>query len=285
MGDEAMSAYQHLRSRRAYGRHLILRTTLVPFVLSSLALLLGAVALAEGRPARGETIHIASGLAVVAVLTPMCIRALRRLRGVSNRRERAAIADAVELERRRVAANVHDLVMQEIALAVAAAKDLLDEPRAAESAREVVVAGERALRGARQVVAEHVGGRREPVGETLSAVVRDAARGRRVRLHVDSTCACCEVDAETLEALLHVAREAVTNAVKHARGRGVEVALRHDDEWQLEVRDDGAGDAGQAAAGSGLGLMSMRAMTAALGGSLKVVSRAGEGTTVLAVLP
>ena len=57
--------------------------------------------------------------------------------------------DALAQERGRIAADVHDLVMQDLAFALAAARTLADDPALAQRALAVVEASERALAGAR----------------------------------------------------------------------------------------------------------------------------------------
>ena len=87
---------------------------------------------------------------------------------------------------------------------------------------------------------------------------------------------------------MHIAREAVTNAVKHARPNAIEVVLEHAGQWRLTVRDDGHGfDEAPAAnpAVGGFGLVSMRESAHALGGAVHIGSLTGAGTTVEAVLP
>ena len=97
-------------------------------------------------------------------------------------------------------------------------------------------------------------------------------------------------DRETRDTLVHIAREAVTNAVKHARAEAIEVVVAYDDEWRLRVSDDGRGfdasgtapdAAPQCGELSGFGLASMRRQAEALRGNLGV--RSGRGGTVLEV--
>ena len=70
---------------------------------------------------------------------------------------RLAVEQALADERRRMAADVHDLIMQDLSLALATARTLADDPASASQASIVVAAGERALAGARDVVDGLVG--------------------------------------------------------------------------------------------------------------------------------
>jgi signal transduction histidine kinase len=188
-----------------------------------------------------------------------------------------------------MAADVHDLIMQDLALALATARMLVDHPARESQARVVVAAGERALAGARDVVNGLASHDRKPIVEAVEASVRNAARNALLTFH-EKVPASVAPDQPTREALIHIGREAVTNAIKHADPLAVEVVLEYGEQWRLMVRDDGRGfDATGARAhpraASGFGLESMRDRAHALGGSLRVNSAAGQGTTLEATLP
>ena len=198
---------------------------------------------------------------------------LEPLRGRPQDRERRAMADALAHERRRIAADVHDLIMQDLALALATARTLTDclVPVAAGERR--VAAGERALAGARYIVGDLAAEDRKLVIEAVEAGVRVAARHVPLSFNADGVPVGMQPDQPTLDALVHIGREAVTNAIKHAEPTAVEVVLEYADEWRLQVRDDGRGfDATDA--GWGFGLESMTRHAHALGGSLRVTSAA-----------
>ena len=91
-------------------------------------------------------------------------------------------------------------------------------------------------------------------------------------------------DELTSFALVHIAREAVTNAVKHAAPSEIAVTLSRSDEWHLRVRDNGCGFA-PAQARRGFGLESIRGHVDELGGRLLLTSGAGTGTTIEVFLP
>jgi signal transduction histidine kinase len=81
----------------------------------------------------------------------------------------------------------------------------------------------------------------------------------------------------------YVAAEAITNAAKHAHASSITVRVTQQaDEVSVWVRDDGCGGADP---GGGTGLAGLADRVAALGGSLRLHSRPGAGTTVQAVLP
>ena len=80
-----------------------------------------------------------------------------------------------------------------------------------------------------------------------------------------------------------IAREAITNALRHARARHLTVRLDGDSRrLHLSVADDGVGITEDQKAGSPghLGLVGMRERAGAVGADLQVTGRAGQGTTV-----
>ena len=84
-------------------------------------------------------------------------------------------------------------------------------------------------------------------------------------------------------AMYYVAAEALTNAAKHAAASHVSVRVERDDGLvRLRVSDDGVGGANPATGG---GLTGIRDRVEALGGSLAVQSRRGEGTSLDVALP
>src|SRR6266481_8086593 len=91
-------------------------------------------------------------------------------------------------------------------------------------------------------------------------------------------------------ALYRVVQEALTNATKHAKASNIWVRAWRD-EFVLccSIRDDGAGfDVGaiQAPGGrKGLGLIGMQERVSAIGGTVRIESRRGQGTELLIRLP
>jgi PAS domain S-box-containing protein len=90
-------------------------------------------------------------------------------------------------------------------------------------------------------------------------------------------------------ALFRVAQEALNNVVKHARASRVEITLgRVRSEYVMTVEDDGVGfDAAEdsAARQAGLGMVTMRERTQALGGILEVRAGRGDGTRLTVRVP
>ena len=87
--------------------------------------------------------------------------------------------------------------------------------------------------------------------------------------------------------LLQLVREALSNAVRHAKAHHLAVTFRRDDDGAtLEIADDGVGFAASSPAAAGhQGLGNMRGRADAIGASLRVDSATGKGTRIIVVLP
>ena len=103
--------------------------------------------------------------------------------------------------------------------------------------------------------------------------VLEAGQVGRYRQDAESTVYFC-----TLEALQNVA--------KHARASRTTIRLSGSgDTLEFSVSDDGAGFPAGTSHGHGSGLQGMSDRLAALGGTLTVRSRPGQGTTITGRLP
>jgi signal transduction histidine kinase len=86
--------------------------------------------------------------------------------------------------------------------------------------------------------------------------------------------------------LFRIAQESVANALKHSRARHVSLDLRRGpDGLTLVTIDDGVGFDVDAAWGKGLGLVSIAERLEAFGGTLKIRSTPGAGTRVDVMVP
>jgi signal transduction histidine kinase len=97
-----------------------------------------------------------------------------------------------------------------------------------------------------------------------------------------------EPGADVGDCLYRVAQEALTNVLKHAGATRVRVVLGDfpDNTVRLQVVDNGRGiDRAPGGARDGMGLVGMRERVAAIGGTLRVTSDIGTGTTVEAIVP
>jgi signal transduction histidine kinase len=197
-------------------------------------------------------------------------------------------------ERNRLARELHDSVSQKLfglVLTAEAAATLLDrDPRAAgEQVARLGELAQEALRELRELIFELRPPSLEQEG--LAATMRkqvDMLRrvhGREIELRLAGAAYCApQAEAE----VLRIAQEALNNALRHAGPARIELRMEaRDGRLIVTVADDGAGfDPNEPGLRSRrLGLTSMEERARALGGTLAVVSRPGEGTTVTLEVP
>jgi signal transduction histidine kinase len=95
-----------------------------------------------------------------------------------------------------------------------------------------------------------------------------------------------EVGPELATAVFRIVQESLTNAVRHAKARRLEVALEVAQAGvRAKVTDDGCGLGSAPANGDGMGLLGMRERARAHGGQITIESRPGAGTAVSLHLP
>ncbi|MGR2751918.1 sensor histidine kinase [Agromyces arachidis] len=203
----------------------------------------------------------------------LLVGALRELQLYWSAQTEAAVVE----DRRRLARELHDGVMQELAYIRAESSTL---PAEVEAKRQISDAAARALDEARAAVNALGSVDDEPLGYVLHRAARELAGRYDVHLEVDVDDSI-GADRDQRHALVRIMREAVVNAVRHGRARIVRVHLGDaDGERRLTVHDDGVGFDVPPGGGGGYGLVSMRDRAAGLPGTLRIESAPGEGTTV-----
>lgn len=191
---------------------------------------------------------------------------------------RAQAQLAVVEDRRRLARELHDGLLQELTY-IRIASTML--PGEAKAKGEITDAAVRALDEARAAVNALGSLDDEPLGFVLHRAARELAERYDVDLEVgvdDSIVA----DPDQRHALVRIMREAVVNAVRHGGARNVRVSLSQaGDEQRLTIEDDGDGFAvGSSIASGGFGIVSMRDRAKDLPGRLWIDSSPGRGSTV-----
>jgi signal transduction histidine kinase len=208
-----------------------------------------------------------------------------------EQQQRAALAAAAE--RARISREMHDVVAHSLSVIVAqaqgAAAALRNHPdRAATALQHVITTG----RGSLAEIRRLLGLVRDPgpeqvvepgVGALSGLVDKVSAAGLRTRLHINGDPAPLPstVDSSTYR----IVQEALTNALKHA-GAGARASVRlrfHPDTLEVEVTDDGRGQAAEG--GNGHGLIGIAERVDLLGGELEVGPAGTTGFRVYARLP
>ncbi|GAA1765213.1 hypothetical protein GCM10009767_24830 [Kocuria aegyptia] len=205
----------------------------------------------------------------------LLIGASREIEQYWDARSRAAVLE----DRRRLARELHDSVIQELALIRMEGHALpADEP----TRGRILGACDRALDEVRVAVQALGTAADEPLGFVLHRAARELAQRYRVHLEVDVDDSI-DAGPEQQHALLRIVQEAVSNAVRHGRAEKLCLRLaRNGDGRRLVVKDDGAGFDVRRATGTdaGYGLISMRERAGSLPGALEVCSEPGRGSEV-----
>jgi len=215
--------------------------------------------------------------------------------GVQNditerRRTEEALREIRRAERRRIARDLHDIVLQDLSGALQSLR--LTHLQSRSSGAEVDLAEElealrRASLGLRSAVYDLRDEQERPFLESVESLVelnRRATPEREIRLVVEEEFLQVIPRGESVE-LLRVLQEALRNARRHSGARNVEVRLKTEGgEILAEVADDGRGF-NMVSVRAGVGLSAMRERIEGVGGTLAIYSRPGEGTRVVVSIP
>ncbi len=212
---------------------------------------------------------------------------------LSERVAREALRRVVagqELERRRLARELHDETGQaltSILLGLKAVEDAADPEqarRAAIAARDLVVA---TLQAVRRLAVELRPKALDDFGlvPALERLAETFGEQTRMDVHFEHALREGRLSEEVETALYRIVQEALTNVVKHAGAQHVSVVLSSSDGTvKVVIEDDGRGfEAG--GRGQGLGLVGMRERLGLLDGRLAIESTQGAGTTIVAEVP
>jgi signal transduction histidine kinase len=105
------------------------------------------------------------------------------------------------------------------------------------------------------------------------------------QLEVDPSAANMLTPAQATQ-LLHIAKEAMSNSLRHARASSLVVSLLPTNTgFRLEVFDNGAGFNAQALDAKGHGLRNMTARAREIGADLEIISAVGQGCRILVNVP
>jgi signal transduction histidine kinase len=201
------------------------------------------------------------------------------------------IVDAQELERRRLARELHDetgQALSSILLGLRALDEKVDSDVARDAVadvRELVVATLQDVRRLaielRPKVLDDFG--LVPALERLAQTFGDQT-GISVRF--EPGLADERLPAEVETALYRIVQEALTNIVKHAHARNISIVLvRRPGTMTAVVEDDGLGFTPERTRDGGFGLEGMRERVGLLDGRLQIESIEGSGTTIVAEVP
>jgi signal transduction histidine kinase len=202
-------------------------------------------------------------------------------------------------ERERIGRELHDGTIQSIYAAGLmiedAARRLTDEPATARARLDQAMSSlNQTIQDIRRYIFElRTANGSAGLAEEIKTLVKDFRVNTLVEVELRTEGQPAhELSPDHCQQVVQIVREALSNIARHAHARRVVVSLHwHDDEFSLEVGDDGmgfdvrsampVGDSGAPPAGSmGRGLWNMRERAELLGGRLELVSAPGQGTRV-----
>jgi signal transduction histidine kinase/ligand-binding sensor domain-containing protein len=203
---------------------------------------------------------------------------------------------AIELERARIAQDIHDDVgasLSRIAMLSQPARSQLAEPERAAAVLTRIYSTAREVTRSLDEIVWAV----DPRHDTLDSLVDYMGRfaqdllgtaNIRCRLDLPVQVPAWPLTAETRHNLFLAFKEALNNAIKHAAATEVRITLNlHEDEFSLVIRDNGRGFVGTEGAprdpdrlNSGNGLSNMNQRLTRIHGRCELTSVPGAGTSV-----
>ncbi len=207
-----------------------------------------------------------------------------------RRRNEEALREMREAERRRIARDLHDVVLQDLTYSLQSmqvSRHMARKDGGDSDLDQQIEALRRAVGGLRDAIYDlRLESFREQSllrsVESLVELNRRMSTGWEVELVTDGELPALPGAAKV--EIIRVIQEALANARRHSAACHEEVVLGADKEavW-VEVRDDGKGfHTGET---QGMGITGMRERAAALGGELEVHSEPGSGTEVRLRVP
>jgi signal transduction histidine kinase len=198
-----------------------------------------------------------------------------------------------EDERRRIAGEIHDAVSPLITGALYQARALrlgtADDPNRSGARRDSTLDGigellSKAMEELHGVIFALRPPDLDDIG-VVAAIERYTAQVQRsgLNVHLDAGEELPPLTPEVRLAIYRIVQEALHNALRHAAADEAVVRFEViDDVLRVTIRDNGAGFNPQhSTRPTALGLLSMRERAAAIGAAFAVMSRPGDGTTVM----
>jgi two-component system NarL family sensor kinase len=239
-------------------------------------------------------IAVGSLILIELVQVPLAWSLARRLRQRQLEREGLLqrALDASEIERRQIAADLHDGVVQDlagVAYSLSAASRRMDDAGHAELFDTSADHVRASIQSLRSLLVELYPPNLEQEGlESALSDLLASARARGLETSLDVSVPHLVAPAAA-QLLYRVAQEAVRNVVRHAGAHHLTVtASVADGVARLAVRDDGQGMDVERASGVAeghLGLRGLKGLVADAGGTFLVTSVPGKGTTVEVGVP
>jgi signal transduction histidine kinase len=226
----------------------------------------------------------------------------RRRFAALQQAQEEAMRRAVEVERSRIAGELHDVVTHNVNVMViqaGAARKVMDAApaRSKQAMLAVEASGRAAMAELRHVMGLLAGPESaraassadglepQPGLDQLDSLIK-GVREAGVPVSVEVSPPPGPLPPGVDLAAYRVVQEALTNTIKHAAGAAASVTIGHSGDWlEIEVTDTGGRQAMRAGDGQGRGLIGLRERLALYGGTLQAGPRSGGGYQIKARVP
>lgn len=234
-------------------------------------------------PKEGGEVFVEEEKRLIATVVPFLALAVSKgqlseeLRDLNQR-----LVKAEEMERARVAGDLHDGPLQK-AIVLAAAGDAVPQDEKISIAHQLVTELREVCSRLRPAILDDLG-----VIPAIEWLLENIPKRFSLATHFSLQDLHEEerFPSDIELALFRVSQEAINNTVKHAEATSVHISLsRENNALVLKVQDDGVGFSPAAHGNTGFGLSQMRERVVQLNGSLDIHSSPGFGTTVVARIP
>ncbi len=201
------------------------------------------------------------------------------------------VVEGQELERRRLARELHDETGQALTSVLLGLKHVEEAESEEEARKAAAVLREQiveTLQKVRRLAVELRPSALDDFGlaPALERLAEAFAEQSGIEVDIQANPDAARLPGEVETALYRIVQEALTNVAKHAEATRVSVVVtRRGNAVTAVIEDDGKGFGAGGRSGDGLGLIGMKERVGLLGGRLAIESTEGAGTTVVAEVP
>jgi two-component sensor histidine kinase len=196
---------------------------------------------------------------------------------------------AVIAERSRIARDLHDTLAQSltgILLQLDAAEDSQNSrvhvTKAQDLARKSLEEARRTVWALRPQALES-----SDLVSAITSLVQQTKENTSLDIQFNMSGAKRQLSPKVEQHILRIAQEAITNCVKHAAAKRIQLNLDYqNDKLELFVQDDGHGfDPNTASSDGHFGLTGMKERAGQIGGEIQIESKTGKGTGIKVSIP
>jgi PAS domain S-box-containing protein len=250
---------------------------------------IGLIAVIDSQPFPDRSL-ITLPLKLVAIRAAAELEHLRSdvmLHALSARQE-----DAHQAERKRIAQDLHDELGQQLSalrldISLVRMKFLKNNPLLVENIEKIIDQVDDTIH-----VVRNVASRLRPaaldlgIASALEWHVREFAKKSGLFCELDVCKDEIFLDEERIIMIFRIVQECLTNVLRHAQAKNVQVSLQpHKGCYLLKVRDDGKGYDPEAKSKKTFGLIGIQERVLMLKGELSILSAPNQGTTVKVRIP